>query len=246
MKSSEKAPSIFTNAGERWINNLLDEFGPATGKEFEAIHDKYDLDKSWRSGDYTHGRIPKTSRKYGKLVTIDEPQYLLSARDLAGYNLDKTKIRGKDNSDPRADLFYSHENFGRVRIHQEATARGCGHLFAPITGWDGRHFRWVTMKEATTTFSSGYDKRAQELEKKLKQNSEHWVIHDEEYGEIDGRAIFLDTGMFWFYGDWEVSEAELFDGPGHPFGTEEEKEAHEKYADWSITDVRDRFPHQHD
>jgi hypothetical protein len=245
MKSSEKAPSIFTKAGERWINNLLDEFGLATGNEFEAIHDKYDLDKSWRSRKHTHGRIPKTSRKYGKLVTINEPQYLLSARDLTGYSLDKTKLMGGNNSDPWIDSSYSHENFGRVRIHQEANARGCGHLFAPITGWDGEHFRWVTMKEANT-FSSVCNKRVRELKKKLKQNSEHWVIHDEEYGEIDGRAIFLDTGMFWFDGGWKVSEAELFDGLGHPFGTKEEKKAHEKCADWSITDVRDRFPDQHD
>lgn len=245
MKPDEKAPSIFTEAGEDWINDLLDDLGPATGSEFNTVHDKYNLDNSWRYGDYTHGKVPKTSPEYGTLVKIDVPQYLLSARDLTGYSLNKTEIRNVNNNDPRADLNYAHENFGRVRIHQEAHARGCGHLFAPITGWDGRHFRWVTLREADNTFRSGYDKRARRLKQKLKENSEDWVIHDEEYGEINGQPVFLDTGMFWFYGDWKVTEAELFDGPGHPFGTEEQQRTHRKNANWSITDVRDRFPDRH-
>lgn len=245
MNPDGEAPSIFTEAGEKWVNDLLDDFGPATGTEFGDVHDKYELDDSWRYGDYTNGRVPETSSEYGKLVKTDEPQYLLSAGDLIGYWLDKTEIRNQNNDDPRADLNYAHENFGRVRIHQEAHARGCGHLFAPITGWDGRHFRWVTMREVESTFGS-YNKRAIELRRQLKENSEDWVIHDEEYGEIDGQAVFLDTGMFWFYGNWKTSEAELFDGSGHPFGTEEQQQSHRKHADWSVTDVRDRFPKQDD
>lgn len=239
MNSQQKAPNVFTDAGEEWLEDLLNDFVYTKGHNRPEIHDKYGLPREWEFGDYTDGPLPKTNPEYGQLLDTDEDQYLVTGsltRAFAPIN----HLKGEKNSrDPRIHLYYYDENFGKVRIYREAKARGYANLFVPVTGWDGRHFRWITMKQASEARRGSLN--AASAKQRLKQKDDNWILDDVESGVINGQRVLLDYGQCWYGGDWKVSEAEIIDGPGHPHGTPEQQREHKEYAEWTPEDLDERY-----
>jgi hypothetical protein len=188
------------------------------GKMIDALQqDQWDKSRelghhdSWSSISYEHGRVPETHPQFGRLIKPSEdPQYLListheNSRDVTEKNWPGSSLRDTHPS-------YYIENFGKVRIYNEAVARGVEHLFAPITGWDGENFHWVTMPVLSNVQESdGGTPKADPIKKELRNEDPNWVIHDEEVGEYNGSLYLLDYGMCWYGGDWKVSESQLFD-----------------------------------
>lgn len=207
IEENETSPSVFTDAGEQWVAKMSDAL---RSRDYDRVGE-LGCHKSWGTRGYGHGKVPETHPKFGRLIDpYEEPQYLLMSAHVDSQDVTEKDLPG---SDPRhSNPIYRLEHFGKVRIYCEAVARNVEHLFAPITGWDGHDFRWITMPELSNIQrSDGGTSKADHLKRKLKEEDENWVIHDEEVGEYKGDEVLLDYGMFWYDGDWKVLESELLD-----------------------------------
>ena len=167
--------------------------------------------QSWKSISYENGEIPEIHPDFGRLVEQSaDRQYLLISTHEESFDVTKKVMSG-----PHPIInhpTYSVENFGKVRIYCEAVARDVNHLFAPITGWDGQEFRWITMPVLSDIQESdGGTPKADPLKNKLKSRDQNWKIHDEEVGNYNGNKLLLDYGMCWYSGNWKTLESQLFD-----------------------------------
>ncbi|MCU4753445.1 hypothetical protein OB919_15885 [Halobacteria archaeon AArc-curdl1] len=207
IKENETAPNVFTDAGEQWVDVMVEALRNSDfDKSKELGHHK-----SWKSINFKNGMVPEAHPDFGRLIKpSEEPQYLLiSTHDRSQ---DVTKKVSPSSVLPDDHPTYAVENFGKVRIYSEAVTRNVGHLFAPITGWDGQEFSWITMPVVSNIQrSDGGTRKADPLKDELKNEDPNWVVHDEEVGEHNGEQVLLDYGMFWYEGDWKVSESQLFD-----------------------------------
>jgi len=207
IQENETSPSVFTEAGEQGVEEMVEAL---RSSDFDKSK-KLGHHKSWKSIPFQNGRVPETHPDCGQLIKQSmEPQYLLISIHEDSRDVTEKNCPGSDPRDTHPT--YSVENFGKVRVYSEAVARGVGHLFAPITGWDGEDFRWVTMPALSNIQrSDGGTSKAAPLKQKLKNVDQNWMIHDEEVGEHDGNKVLLDYGMCWYDGEWIISESQLFD-----------------------------------
>jgi hypothetical protein len=206
VKPNQNTPSVFTEAGEQWLNemiNALQENDYATSKQL-GKH------KSWKYGNYNDGKVPKNHPEFGSLIESSaDPQYIL-IRMYETFDITELYTPGSDPRDTHP--YYHNENFGKVRIYQEAKARGVDDFFAPITGWDGSDFHWITMPILENyQRSNGGTKKSKSIKNKLKKEDNNWVIADEEVGTYNNEKILADYGQCWYDGEWQVPESQLFD-----------------------------------
>lgn len=207
IEETENAPSVFTDSGEEWVTRMIETLQEGDFAESKKLGHH----KTWSSISYKHGKVPESHPIFGRLVEKSaEPQYLLiSTHDQSS---DVTRKIEPSTAIPDDHPTYAIENFGKVRIYNEALARGVDRLFAPITGWDGQDFSWITMPlVANIQRSDGGTRKADPLKRQLYEMDSNWIIHDEEVGEYNGHKVLTDYGMCWYDGDWKVSESQLFD-----------------------------------
>lgn len=204
---NETSPSVFTEAGEQWVEEMVEAL---RNNDYDRSRE-LGQHKSWNFTSLHNGRVPDSHPDFGRLVKQSAgSQYLVASTHRDSQDVTKKNWPGSALRDTHPT--YTVENFGKVRIYSEAVARDVDHLFCPITGWDGQDFRWVTMpllKNIST--SDGRNSDADVLRQKLKSEDQNWVIHDEEVGERNGTEFLLDYGMFWYDGQWKISESQLFD-----------------------------------
>jgi hypothetical protein len=201
IQEDEKAPSVFTEAGEMWLSEMVEALREGDyEKSAEIGHHE-----SWGSINHKDGVVPNRHPEFGRLVDgVEEQQYLLIS----------THSESKDVTEKRGPSYrpsYGVENFGKVRIYNEAVARNVEEFFVPITGWDGENFRWVTTAKASTPFiNTKKAQKADSIKQELEKIDDNWVIYDEEAGDYDGRSVLIDYGLCWYDGEWTVSESQIF------------------------------------
>ena len=171
---------------------------------------------SWNTINKKDGVVTKKHPNYGQILQDNTPQQYLLYRDTSLIDTINSKKEFQNYS--KSHFVYTADNFGQVRIYQEAVAREMDEYFVPITGWDGENFTWVTMPVISDyNRSDGGSIKSGEVTRKLKNEDNNWVIHDQEDGIYNGRRVLADYDMCWYDGQWKVSESQIMD-PGYSVG----------------------------
>jgi len=204
IEENEKAPTVFTKSGEEWLTDLLKALRADDYNKSAEIGNH----ESWRSGCYKDGFVQKTHPNYGRIIKKDNDEQYLLIRDRS--YLDDITEKIELNSHKGNLYHYKADNFGQVRIYQEACARGVDDYFVPITGWDGNRFSWMTMPVVSNyQRSDGGTSKSDSLIKSLSNEDRNWVIHDEEVGTYKGKRVLTDYDMCWYDDEWIVSESQI-------------------------------------
>lgn len=197
--------SPFTDDGEEWLEELVN----AIRKQNFSKSAKIGHHKTWGSVDKKNGQVPKNHPEYGQLIKPGfDNQYLIISNH--SDSMDPSKMRTAKYNRINEYETHSLENFGKVRVYEEAKSRGVDDLFTPITGWDSMNFRWITMPVVSdVSESDGGTRDAASIKRELRDRDEDWIVSDEEVGKYNGRKVFLDYGEFGYNGQWKVSKEQI-------------------------------------
>lgn len=206
--TDESAPDVFTKSGQKWLTDLLDALRERNYRESAEIGSH----NSWSNINKNDGVVPTRHPEYGQIIQDPNPPQYLLFRDTN--HIDPLNLKKEYRNYSKTHFVYHADNFGQVRIYQEAVARDMDEYFVPITGWDGEHFNWLTMPVLSDYHrSDGGSNESAEVTRELKNEDNNWVIHDQEDGIYNGRRVLSDYDMCWYDGSWKVSESQIMD-PG--------------------------------